>query len=64
MKHLTHIPADENPPELEYAVHGVWADALGMKQLVRRAHPDEIEAVKQEAIEAANMILSYFEVKQ
>ena len=54
----------ETAPELEYAVHCAWADAHGMKQLIRKAHPDEIDAVRDEAIEAANMILALFEVRQ
>ncbi len=63
MKHLTHTTPEETLPELEYTVHGIWADALGLKQIVRRAHPDEIEAMRKEALEAADMIRSYFEVK-
>jgi hypothetical protein len=55
---------DETIRPLEYSVHGMWADALGLKHIIRGAHPDEIEAVRREALEAADMIRSYFEVKQ
>ena len=63
MKHLATTP-DEALPELEYTIHSMWADALGLKHIIRRAHPDEIEAVRAEALEAADMIRSYFEAKQ
>lgn len=49
---------------LEYSAHTLWAEAHGLKQLLRRAHQSEIEAVKSELIEAANMIMAALGVKQ
>jgi hypothetical protein len=56
--------ADETIRPLEWTAHTIWAEAKGLPQLLREAHPDEIEAVKNELIEAANMVLALMETKQ
>jgi hypothetical protein len=55
---------DETIRELEWTAHTIWSEAKGLPQLLREAHPDEIEAVKSELIEAANMVLAALETKQ
>lgn len=49
---------------LEFSGHTVWAEAHGLPELLRRSHPAEIEANRAEWVEAANLILSAFGVKQ
>jgi hypothetical protein len=55
---------DETIRPLEYSAHIVWAEAKGLKQLLRNSAPEEIEANKGELIEAANMILAALETEQ
>lgn len=66
MNTVTRIttPADETTRPLEYASHCLWADALGLAHLIRTAHPAELDAVRDELIEAANMIMAAAGVKQ
>jgi hypothetical protein len=47
---------------LEYEVHSLWASAFGLHELIRKARPAEIESVRKEALQVADMIRSYFEV--
>lgn len=54
-----HIPeqmVDERIRPLEYSAHTIWAEAYGLKHLVRGAAPEEIKAVRTELLEAAAMI--------
>jgi hypothetical protein len=49
---------------LEFSAHCLWAEASGLAQLIRTAHPDELEACRAELAEAANIILALVERKQ
>lgn len=56
--------ADDEIRPLEYSAHTLWAEARGLPELIRRADPAEVEAVKDELREAANLILSQVEISQ
>ena len=67
MTHRQQIPfvnPDEEIRALEYSAHSIWAEAYGLKELIRRAPPEEIEAAREELTEAANMILALVGTKQ
>ena len=55
---------DQTIRPLEYSAHTLWAEATGLAQLIRNASHDELEACRDELIEAAWLILSTLEVKQ
>jgi hypothetical protein len=58
------LSADETIQPLEFSAHTLWAEAHGLKQLLRNSDPAEIEANKAELTEAANMILAALETSQ
>ena len=62
--HIDIQALDETMRPLEYTAHTIWAEAYGLKQLLRNSDPAEIEANKAELIEAANIILAALETSQ
>jgi hypothetical protein len=61
---IQNITADETIQPLEYSAHCIWAEAFGLKDLIRKATPDEIDAVRDELRQAIAMIEAELETSQ
>ena len=61
-------PFTETTPEtfseLEYTAHTIWAEAYGLRDLIRKSHPDEIAANRDELLQACDMIRAAVGVTQ